>query len=429
MIDLNNEFLQSIQDHRLSLGVSDASFYFPHYEGYSIANIPASIFQWLGIHLEGSRPLSNRLHQSLDQEFDHVILTIVDGLNYHLFEQLLSRVLKHGQFSLWAPIIDNAILATLTSVCPSTTAAALTTLWTGKQPAEHAVIGYEMWLKEYGVLANMITHSFAGNINEIGSIYKSGFEPDKFLSVPTIGPKLRRKKINAYAYQHESIYKSGLSTMLMQEVRNISYANFQDLWFSVDKNIRLSKDKTYSYIYWGDLDTLSHHVGPQDERVIQAWFSFCDLLGQFLNKMRTQPIGRTLFLLTADHGQIATEPNPIYDLKNHPYLTERLIMQPSGEGRIPYLFVHQDKAADITQYCAQTWPNQFQIMTKERFLDSKILGDFPPNPKTTERLGDFIVIPAENKYWWWANKENQLQGRHGGLQQDEMLVPFLACQL
>jgi hypothetical protein len=30
---------------------------------------------------------------------------------------------------------------------------------------------------------------------------------------------------------------------------------------------------------------------------------------------------------------------------------------------------------------------------------------------------------------WWANKENPLIGRHGGLSSEEMLVPLLAARL
>jgi len=48
---------------------------------------------------------------------------------------------------------------------------------------------------------------------------------------------------------------------------------------------------------------------------------------------------------------------------------------------------------------------------------------------TTDRIGNWVVIPKNNAYWWWVNKENVLRGRHGGLSPQEMLVPFFAIEL
>jgi hypothetical protein len=43
--------------------------------------------------------------------------------------------------------------------------------------------------------------------------------------------------------------------------------------------------------------------------------------------------------------------------------------------------------------------------------------------------GNLIAAAKGNAYWWWADKENPLIGRHGGLSEEEMLVPFLAARL
>jgi len=41
-------------------------------------------------------------------------------------------------------------------------------------------------------------------------------------------------------------------------------------------------------------------------------------------------------------------------------------------------------------------------------------------------MGSFSALPYGNAYWWWANKENHLLGRHGGFSKLEMLTPFLS---
>jgi hypothetical protein len=46
-----------------------------------------------------------------------------------------------------------------------------------------------------------------------------------------------------------------------------------------------------------------------------------------------------------------------------------------------------------------------------------------------DRIGDYLVIARGEAYFWWANKEDRMYGRHGGLHPEEMLVPFLAARL
>jgi hypothetical protein len=58
-----------------------------------------------------------------------------------------------------------------------------------------------------------------------------------------------------------------------------------------------------------------------------------------------------------------------------------------------------------------------------------LFGPGQPHPLLSERLGDLMVLSRGSAYLWWADKENILIGRHGGMSADEMLVPFLAAKL
>jgi hypothetical protein len=40
-----------------------------------------------------------------------------------------------------------------------------------------------------------------------------------------------------------------------------------------------------------------------------------------------------------------------------------------------------------------------------------------------------IVAARDDAYLWWAQKDDFMFGRHGGLHRQEMLVPFLAVRL
>jgi hypothetical protein len=155
MPDLTADLLPRLQAHRLPGLDLGEGFLYPNYDGFSLLNIPASLCRLLGAPSFGAQPLADELLKACGGEYQRVILLVVDGLGY----DLLLRLWEAGLGHIWKSFIPEGVFAPLTSICPSTTAAALTTLWTGASPAEHGIAGYELWLREYGVVANMILHA------------------------------------------------------------------------------------------------------------------------------------------------------------------------------------------------------------------------------------------------------------------------------
>ncbi len=429
MRDLTESCLKKIKAKRIPQLDFNQDFIFPNTNGFCVANLPASIFNWLGTTLDGSTPLSAELTTPLSVSYEQIIVLVADSLGLPIFNRLLMRIVEQGKNSLWYPLLDSSIVGALSSVTPSTTAAVLTSLWTGKEPGEHGVIGYELWLKEYGVIANMIAHSLASAPTEAGSLDQFGFNPNNFLPVPCLGPKLKKQGIETNVFQHVSIADSGLSNMLMQDTTIYPFLTFEELWQTVSIVQKRTQGKSYAHIYWGDLDTLSHRYGPGHELVWQAWLDFSNQLGQFLVKMKTTSKARSLFLLTADHGQISQTINPDYEIKNHPQLMENLRMLPSGESRLIYFFIREGREKEIKDYIGQTWPGKFKVVSKSEFLESGVLGNAHPCQASIDRLGDLVVIPTGHDYLRWASKDNHMLGRHGAFLPDEMLVPFLAIML
>jgi hypothetical protein len=185
-------------------------------------------------------------------------------------------------------------------------------------------------------------------------------------------------------------------------------------------------DRTYNYVYWSELDTLSHRYGPEDERVGLEFAFFSIQLERFLTRLKRQGRGDTLVLLTADHGELYTPILPTYDLKNHPELLSCLSILPSGEARLAYLYVRPGCEARLQAYVEQTWPGQFRILPAAQALEAGLWGDGQVYPAVKDRIGDYVLQAQGNAYWWWAHKENPLLGRHGGVTPKEMLVPLLA---
>ena len=104
-------------------------------------------------------------------------------------------------------------------------------------------------------------------------------------------------------------------------------------------------------------------------------------------------------------------------------------MKPTGESRLPFLFIKKGHEEKVVRYLSTHWDGQFEMVPSAEFLNSGLMGFGKAFTGTTDRIGNWVVIPKNNAYWWWVNKENILRGRHGGLSPQEMLVPFFAIEL
>ena len=228
---LNDQSAQAIDlilAHRLDgLDLGDGNVH-PHYSGHSILNLPSSLSSWLGAEPLPHPAIEVPELDVMASGVDQVIVTLVDAVSLSRFQDWMTDLLPA---QLTAP--GEAFLTTLTSVVPSTTCAALTSLWTGRSPAEHGILGYEIFLREFGLVANMITHEPAAFHGEAGSLYRAGLDPLNFLPVPTMGPHLAAHGVESHAHLHYSLSGSGLSRMHYGDVNVHPFAGVSDLWMSV----------------------------------------------------------------------------------------------------------------------------------------------------------------------------------------------------
>jgi hypothetical protein len=427
MSDITPEILPRMKAHRLAGLKLDGDFIHPDYHGGSILNLPSSICLALDAEPLGAVPLRPELTVISSTAVRRVILILVDALSLHR----LQRWMSDGTSPVWSHLAKQGKLAALTSIAPSTTATALTSLWTGRSPAEHGIVGYEMWLKEYGVVSNMILHTPISFENDAGSLGKAGFKPEQFLNLSTLGTHLETYGVRSYALQHRSIIRSGLSQMFFRDVDVHGYLTSTELWVNLRHLVETNPNvRQYMWVYTGQLDHFSHYYHPDDERTMAEFSEFSRAFEQnFLEQLSPTIRQGTLILLTADHGMLATQKSSHYDLRNHPGLSPLLHILPTGEHRLMYLFIKPGQADHVRSYFDQTWPGQFTFLDPSEAVAKGLFGPGTPHPRLADRLGDLIVAARDEAYLWWADKENPLIGQHGGLSPEEMIVPLLTVML
>jgi hypothetical protein len=400
---------------------------YPNYEGYGLANLTPSISRWLGGPSLPAPVFSDAILSEFAPGYKRVVLLLVDALGYNQ----LVRLMEQGQADFWQRNLAKGKLIPITSISPSTTSSALTTIWTGSTPKQHGIIGYEMWVKSLSMVINTILHSPITFVGDVGGLARAGFDPVNFLGMTPVGEQFAAKGIETHAFVPASIANSGLSRMHHVGTQLHGYAAESDLLANLrDLLNSRPNNRKFVYAYWSLVDSLMHHYGTYNERVTEQFKSFSEAFERILlNKLEPWAREDTLFLLTADHGSVETPYNPDYELRSHPDLAEMLVMQPTCEGRLPYLYIKPGQVEAVRQYFEHAWPGQFDLITRQQVLDSGLLGLGSPHKDLENRIGDLVAIPHGNAYLWWVNKVNVMLGRHGGLHQDEMLVPLYALSL
>jgi len=425
MPDLTNQLLPRLQNHKIPGLDLDGGFIAPKYDDQSILNIPTTICDWMGVPGISNGLLMPEIRESIGGGVQRILLVLMDALSLHRFQEWMEVA------PVWKSLLEDGILAPLTSVVPSTTSSALTTYWTGQSPAVHGVIGYEMWLKEFSIVANMILHAPITFSGDIGSLKKAGFSPEEFLPVQTLGTHLQNHGVKSYAFNHHRIARSGLSQMFLQDAEIMSFATPASMWVGMRQLFESRPDeKMYVWAYWGAVDGISHYYGPDNERNSAEFSHYSAAFEQFfLNQISPAARKDTLILLTADHGMVDTPLNSRNVLKTHPGLHQHFLLNPTCENRFASLYLRPGREDEVRGYFETTWPGKFEIITQGDALDAGLFGPGLHHPNLKHRIGDLIAVARDESYLWWSEGEDFLLGRHGGMCPKEMVVPFLAARL
>jgi hypothetical protein len=418
-----------LRTHRLP-GLEETlpgEFVLPHYDGYSIANLPATIARLLGVELaDAAPPLPGYLWVDMAADVRSVVTITLDAVGYlHL-----RRLMDAGDPALRS-LSRVGQLVPLTSVFPSTTVAALTTLWTGRAPLAHGLIGTRLLLPEHGMLANMLQLGPAVH-RQSGALLDWGWVPEEFVTVPGLGQQLASQGIETVAHTHLPFLGGGLARIFMRGMDEVrGHVDFSDMAINLRHALVQRSDRPlFASAYWGGLDDTAHVYGPDGERFRAALrHVLCSLEEDFLAHLPAAAREGTLLLIAADHGQISTPPEQVVQMSDHPALRRMLLLPPAGEPRASYLYVRPGQAEAVRAYVADHLPGRFIVLEVERALAAGLFGPEEPASEVRVRLGDLLLLATDDSRLLVKDEPVPFHGHHGGLTPEEMLVPLLMVRL
>jgi predicted AlkP superfamily pyrophosphatase or phosphodiesterase len=398
----------------------------PDYLGGSIANIPATIASLLQIPFDGLPGLREPMWQPFSDRVKRVVMLLVDSLGWDMYQRT-------------KPEIDwlashLGIEEKMTSVFPSTTVAALSSLWTGYAPAQHGLVGLRLFFPQEATLASMLRFSptFASLPN---SLIDAGIKPESFLYVPGFAQSLASYGIKTHSFKGYNIAYSALSRMLDRGVDSThGVVTAADLFIQLrDLLEETTGQSLYIHAYWPTVDTICHAYGPSHPSVNAEIKDIFNLLKtEFLDRLSPKARKGTVLFVTGDHGHVEAPVEQIINVDDEPTLNEMLLMRPAGEPRTPYLYARQGCQSTLLSYLQEEYPDKLVAMPSIQALTSGLLGPKPHAPDVARRLGD-VLATMRQSYNLLTRQEldvpRLMKGRHGGMSAAEMEVPWLGIDL
>ncbi len=396
----------------------------PRYDGLGLTNLPSTLLGALGVAPPDTPGLrSDLVPAELTKGLERIVLLLLDGLG-HL--QLQREIAARNVPNL-RRLTSEGLYFPMTTVLPSTTATALTTLCTGLAPQQHGIMGYRLYLREYGFVVNMI---HLGPTQARGTLVETGVDPRTLIPGPSIFERCRVSGVQAYLLTRFHLIGTPLSTMLHRGAQPVAHGGSPDLFVHIRRLLKgRSKKRAFIFAYWDAIDAAGHAYGASSEEHSAELASLDFSLGREL--LDHGGDGKTLVVVTGDHGHIDVPTERMEFLDNHPDLLRLLLVEPTGDARLPYLHARPGRAREVEAYLQKHLGSQGFPLASTRAFQEGLFGLGPSRPEARDRAGDFLLIPREG--WAFPYRqgpgESLLVGRHGGTSEAEMLVPLLLHRL
>jgi Type I phosphodiesterase / nucleotide pyrophosphatase len=420
----------------------------PSYDGLGLPNVTALAMRLIGVEhkafvpavnpaLLGNSKLTAGFNRLLERSpINHVILLLVDALGY---DQLVNQFSNLPTLKSTCEDPSNFFMP-LTSVYPSTTTTALSSVATAQPPQSHGVMGTTCYFSELGTQVHLIYFTPAYE-HDVKPFSTRALDPDKLIPIPNVytltGDTGHKANIvNYYQFENSSIsrYTSANSNAryIGYNTPNVGFAKLRSLVNSLAAD---GSERSFTYAYIPTIDQTAHSYGPESAEYNAELTSLdFSLNKELFSQVQNRP--DVLFMLIADHGQICIDTEKVVMLHQHKEFIPYLAAPIGGERRAVYLHIKNGKLEQAKNYLHAHFGENFVTLTREEALNYGFFGDMahsPPLLSAIDRIGDLLMFPKNDwtmrQFITGENKGYGMVGVHGGLSPAEMIIPFLMKRL
>ncbi len=336
----------------------------------SIYNVPHTVLRAFGI--QDNQAIVG--HGDLRAE--KLILFLIDAMGMNVV----------GDF-LWDGL---ECTESITSIFPSTTSAVLPTVFTGLSPKEHGILEWYMFYEEYGDIVKSILFSPADS-DSVDSLVMAGCNPSTLYGLPTIFEKLNSHGLKSSVYLPNDYTTSLFTRHMTSGARVVGYESFDDAL----KHLR-EDESDYVYFYTDAVDIAQHKYGTKNEHVVDEIKG----VSKFVREAVNSGVPRTA-IITADHGQVDVLYRRVEKFRD---------ARVGGSPRD--VFVYGDYRGD------------FEYINRNKFKE--LLGPGKEHKYLNVRAPDYVILPGKNEGVWYQDFD--IKGMHGGVSEEEMIIPLIIIE-
>jgi len=384
---------------------------YPDYKN-SIVNLVSSILEIYDV--KTNHPPLKQLDTKLLKKQKNIIFFVLDGFGINLLNKFASST----------KFLNKNFISPITSVFPSTTSAAITSLISGKTPWEHGAVGWTLYFKEFAKNIDYLPNwdSITGKTQDANK-----YNVIDYVGADNIFSKITEtnKDVKQYYFTHEELSESPNVIRNSGSAQIIPYSNRKHLFKSLHKLIsKPDSQKKLIFIYSSSPDKIEHNNGVYAEKVE----TFLKETDSALETLSSQLYGTdTSILITADHGLI--DVNKYFYVNEDDKLFNSMIMPTFPEPRFISFFVKKHKMKQFEE-AFKKYENKFLLFERAEFLKHKFLGYGEMHPKIDDFIGDYLAIAVSDAamksiYMQNGKWKKEFYAHHAGLTEDEMLVPLI----
>ncbi|MBN2228336.1 MAG: alkaline phosphatase family protein [Candidatus Thorarchaeota archaeon] len=369
----------------------------------SIVNLMSSIVQSSGVNSPYS-PLEILPPNDLE-DIDNILLIAIDGLGYNYLKKTGSQTfMKHH------------LKDSITSVFPPSTGSAMSSIYIGLAPQQHTLVGWWVYLREYGIVSRILPFSNVVDYNVFGTNIAHVIDTNP------LPPSMNRDN---HIFLRKQIVDSTFTRHVVQSANRVGYTDIDDFFQSIKRTISTPTSNQYLLAYWPQLDEINHLLGPSCHEASEHLVEIDSRLQMLVEDLKGT---NTKIIITSDHGfNDVPKENQILT-QDYPEFTDSLILPLCGDTRSAFCYIRPKRTHEFEKYVERNLSDICDLFVSEDLIAQHWFGQHTMNPKLPSRVGDYTLICKENFAIinsYPGIETPNLLGHHGGSSSDEMLVPLI----
>ena len=349
----------------------------------------------------------------LNSKRKKTLLVIIDAFGY----SILKEVLKDKEVK---NILKKFKIEKISSVFPTTTTAALTSIFSGEAPGKHGLYEWEMY-------SDKIKMEFKPlKFEAVDEKKQKKFEKiatKKLIKHKNFMKELSKKKIKVYQILPKEIINSNFN---FRGGIKIPYRNLVEAIVKTKHAIINEQRKSFFYLYFPQYDESEHTNGPYQEESIKVVREIIKLLNEEIFGIKGLGV-----IISADHG--CTKIKKEIKLENKKWFWKdvwknlkpccgRKIL-PVGSPRDIFLHVKENKVNNVIETLKKKIGKYAEIYKTDYLIKEGLFGE-KVSRQFKKDIGNVTILPKEGIIITFY-RDARFKGFHGGLSKEEIFVPLV----